>query len=818
MKRLFIHIVVLLSIFLASVAVFSYVLNNETQVKTEEMAQATLPVVYMVHRGVEMNPLHGYVKPMEVTAVRDTLTPISTEKDMSIRIQTFGASVENIYYEVLTADGKSSLENTKVTEIFRNEDDVTASFVLQDRIRMNQEYVLKLQLRVDGRDVYYYTRVVQQDSLHTKEYLDFVIAFSERCLNKTDAERLALYLEPEGDVEEMNLSFMDIHTTTDQVVWGNLNPQIYYRSIPAIKELNETTATILQEYLISAQNEEGKTELYTVDEYFRLRYADETVMLLDFERSTNEIFNPDNGVVLDKGLNFGICDANISYVTDSQNRYFAFVVGGELWSYDSVSGKMAQVFTFRQRDNTDYRDIYGQHEIKVLNLSTNGNMYFVVAGYMNRGRHEGESGVAVYHYDASSGGIEECVFVDTTRSYDLLRSDVLEISYITDDQEDFYLLLDGDVYKIDLNTFVTEKVVENMKPNCYAGSDSGKYFAYLEENEAYNSRTLDIYNMDTGDVRQVTCGENERIRMLGYIGEALIYGIADIGDIHAEHEGDEIFPMHTVCIMNEDGEVVKEYSEAGVYVTGAQIEDSLLTMTRVRKNGSDWTAVSDDHIIDNDGEESSVGMTTQMSDRKQTEMVLLLGDKYARKTPQVVRSSMIVNENQRMVSIAAKEHTEERYYVYAKGRLDSIYENANTAIMRADDQLGVVVDQNQQYIWERGNRKTVYTVPMEQIPQCVMSGEMDVAKLQEQLPDKRVFDLTGCSMESILYFISAGNAVLADTVDGVRILVGYDQWGNVWFLEPGAEETYPLSDVDSLDLFERSGNVFVGFLDKPEGS
>ncbi|MDO4343969.1 MAG: hypothetical protein Q4C50_04105 [Eubacteriales bacterium] len=816
MKRIIIRIGVLLLVFLGSAALFSQIMNDETKIRTEDMSQATLPLVYMVYKDVEMNPLHGYTRQMEVTEVRDTLTPISTERDMGIRVETFGAKVEDIYFEVLTADGEESLENTKVTQVVQGEDSVQASFTLQNLMRMNQEYVLKIQLKVDGRDVYYYTRVVQQDSLHTKEYLDFVISFSEKCLNKNEVDRLALYMEPEGDVDEVNLSYMDIHTTTDQLVWGELNPQIYYKSIPAIKEINETTATIVQEYLISAQNEEGNVELYTVNEYFRLRYADETVMLLDFERYTNEIFDPDNGVLTDKGINFGICDRDVSYVTDSRNNYFAFVLGGELWSYDASSGKLAQVFTFRQKGNTDYRDIYGQHEIKVLNLSTNGSIYFVVAGYMNRGRHEGESGVAVYYYDASSGGIEEKLFVDMVRSYDLMKSDVQEVSYITDDQEDFYLLVDGDVYEINLTTFAASKLVENMKPGCYAGSESGRHFCWLAENEAYNSHTINIYDLDTKEVTSIACGENERIRMIGYMGEALVYGVADVSDIDAEHEGDELFPMKSVIIVNEQGERVKEYSETGLYVTEASIEDKLLTMKRMRKSGGNWEEASDDHIIDNSGDSSSVGITTQVTDRKQTEMILLAGSNYEQRTPQVVRSRMIVHEDERRVSIEAKEHNEELYYVYAKGKLDSIFENANTAIVRANEQFGVVVDQNQRYIWERGNKANIAELTMEQIPQCILSGTMDIDYLQEQLPDKWVLDLTGCDMDSVLYFISEGNAVLADTVDGVRILMGYDQWGNVRFYQPGAEESYLLSDVDSLELFEKSGNVFIGFLDKPK--
>lgn len=816
MKRILIRIAVLLAVFLTSAVIFSRLINNETKIRTEYMAKAELPIVYMVHAEVEMNPLHGYVKPMQVTAIRDTLTPISTEKNMSIRVQNFGAEVEDIYFEVLTADGKKSLENTKVTDIVKEEDSVTASFTLQNTMLMNQEYVLQIRLRVDGRDVYYYTRIVQQDSLHTREYLDFVISFSERCLNKSDSSRLALYMEPEGDVEEINLSFMDIHTTTDQLSWGSLNPQIYYRSIPTVKELNETTATIVQEYLISAQNEEGNVELYTVNEYFRLRYADETVMLLDFERSTNEIFNPDNGVILSNGINFGICSSDISYETDSQGRYLAFVIGDELWSYDSSNGKMAQVFTFRQKDNTDYRDIYGQHQIKILSLGANGDLFFVVAGYMNRGQHEGESGAAVYHYDASSGGIEEKVFVDTTRSYDLLKEDVQEIAYVTDDQEDFYLLNDGDVYEVKLGTLAVRKIVEDMKPGCYAGSKSGKYFAYLEENEAYNSRTISICNLDTGEIRRITCGENERIRMLGYLGEALVYGIASTSDIDAQHEGDEIFPMRMVCIVNEQGETVKEYGETGVYVMGGTIADSLLTMKRARKSGDAWEEMADDHIIDSNGGESESGISTQFSKRKQTEMVLLVGSDFEQKTPQVVRGRMVVDDQQRTVSIEAREHPEERYYVYAKGHLNSIYQNANTAIVQADALFGVVVDQNQQYVWERGNRATAAEIPMDQVPRCILEGRMDIGYLQEQLPDKRVLDLSGCGMESILYFISEGNPVLADTVEGVFVLLGYDQWGNIRFYPPGGEESSLRSDEDSLALFEQSGNVFIGFLDKNE--
>ena len=183
-------------------------------------------------------------------------------------------------------------------------------------------------------------------------------------------------------------------------------------------------------------------------------------------------------------------------------------------------------------------------------------------------------------------------------------------------------------------------------------------------------------------------------------------------------------------------------------------------------------------------------------------------------TPKVVRSSMVTETVSHTVSIPYQEDTEEVYYVYAKGELAGMYEHANTAIVKADELLGVVVNQNHQYIWERGNRATESTIPLSSIDQIILSGTMDEAALAQQLPDKMVLNLAGCNMDEILYFISEGNPVLADTTDGIRILNGYDQWGNISFYEPGAEDTYLLSDEDSLALFEKSGNIFIGFLDK----
>ncbi|WP_070043080.1 hypothetical protein [Robinsoniella peoriensis] len=813
MKKIIIRISVLVLVFIGAVFGISKYINRGTTETAKEMKAATLPLVYMTNEGTQLNCLHGYVQQMPVTAMRDTLTPLTSDRVLDIQIQTFGVPIDDIYFEVLSVDGKESLENTKVTKYQEDGEYVKTSIKLQNLILMNQEYVLKLQIKSAGKDIYYYTRILQQDGLHTKNYLSFVMSFYDKCLNKNESQWLASYTEePDGTGDNSSLASMNIHSSIDQLSWGTLSPQIYYKPVPAIKELNESTASVVLNYIISAKNDDGQQELYNVTEFYRMRDADSKIMLLDFERKTEQIFNPENSIITTKGVNLGITGRDVTYMTDEKQQYFAFVQENELYSYDVNSNKVAQVFTFRQKDKSDYRDVYNRHDISIIQVESNGNIYFTVSGYMNRGSHEGESGVALYYYEAASGYVREGVFVSSGESYELLKKDLDILTYVSDDQEDFNLLIDGDVYQVNLSTMQVEKIVKDIKQGCMAGSQSGKYFAWLKENEAYDSRTIIIMNMDTKETREISCQDSERIRIIGFMGEDLVYGVADASDINTQHEGNELFPMKTMQIQNSQGETVKDYTPGGLYITKTDITEKLLTLTRMQKNGDTFTEAAEDHIVNNAADEdSSFGMTTQVTDKKQTEMILRVGQDLKVKTPQVVRSRQVVPEGNHTVSVKAKEKSENLYYVYAYGKLDSIYANANAAIRRADEMLGVVVDNRQKYVWERGNKEDEMELDITKVPEIMKNGEMDVAKLKQSLSDKTVLDLSGCTLEMVLYYVSHGYPVLVQTSEGVRVMVGYDNYNTI-LLKPGEEESYYYPSDDSKELFEKSGNIFITYI------
>lgn len=812
-RNVFLHSFLLLVIFAGAVIVFGRMINQVTPDTAETMSNSTFPLVYMQKDGVNFNCLHGYAKAMDVSYIRDSITPLDADRALDIQIQAFSTSIDSVSYEVLSLDGTESLENTKVVKLKKEDDSIFASLTLQNKMFMNQEYILKLQVNSGGRTIYYYTHILLADGLHTKEYLNYVSGFYDKCVNKTDEQSIGTAVEPDETTdEEATLAFMDIHDSVNQLMWSDLNPQVYYKPTPRITEINTNTATLTLEYRIASVNSSGITEVFNVQEYYRLRYTDSRVYLLNFERTTDEIFNPENNVIQEKGINLGITGKEVEYASDEKNKVIAFVQEDELWTYQISTGKLVQVFGFPQKENMDYRDFYDAHEIKILRVSSEGDVWFAVAGYMNRGNHEGENGVGVYYFEAATAMVDEKIFLSSMESPELLQRDVETLAYISEDESNFFVYLEGTVYRIDLNGRYYDMLVSGVAENCYAASRSGRYFCWLSEGKEYDSSVLCLLDMETGETREITCASNERIRPAAFMGEDLVYGTAYAEDILAEHGGNGIFPMYRLTIQDGEGTVIKQYEPAGYYVTDTVSADNMLTLTRMTKTENGFEESTEDHIVNTDTEDAvSMGVATKTSVRKQTEVLLRVGTELSDKSPQIVRSKILTYETSRTLEIPVNHEKQELYYVYAGGQLAEIYTYPNEAIVRADELVGVVIDSEQKYVWVRGDKSASAELSLEKIPSVFFQGSMDTELLQQE-SGKRILDLSGCTLEQVLYFVSHGKAVVAQTANGPVTIVGYDEY-NVYLVDPNGTEWYYSGMNDSTAMFEEAGNLFISYME-----
>ena len=808
------HIVVLTVVFVVAVVAFSKFINQTTPSTAEVMENSTFPLVYMQNKGVNYNCLHGYAKEMDVNYIRDTVTVLSDDHKLEIQIQPFDTNVESVSYEVLTLDGSQSLENTKVTKLEEENNYINAVLQIQNNMLLEQEYILKLQVTAGGRDIYFYTRLLLEDGLHLESYLDFVSGFYEKCVNKTDQTSLGTVVEPDETTgEAKTLATMDIHDSVSQLMWGDLNPQMYYKPTPSLVDINGTTASFVLNYRISAVNAEGAVEIYNVEEFYRLRYTDTRVFLLDFTRNTQEIFDVDSQALQTEGINLGICDPDVEFSFDSKKQVLAFVQENELWAYRINGGKMTKVFGFPQEENMDYRDFYDQNNIKVLRVDNSGDLWFALSGYMNRGKREGENGIGIFYYEEASSTVEEILFIRTMESYDTLKLDIDDLTYITDNQEDCYILLEGVVYRVDLVTGDYERVIDGLNNGCYVSSESNRYLSWLKEGERYASKTLYTMDFETGTVWEANAGDDQRLRPICFMGEDLVYGQAYLSDINTENEGSEVFPMYQLKIVNEEGEEVKTYQPDGLYIMEVIQENNMLKLRRASSVAGIYTEASEDQIVSTDTEEDvEYGVTTQEDKVKQTEILLRVGTQIKENNPQVVTSKLLVFENARTIEIPANQDKEQLYYVYAGGKMESRWPTPAEAIRRADEKVGVVINNAKEFVWERGNKPESSKIKVENIPEIVKSGTMDVDTLEQQL-GKDAVDLTGCTLEQVLYFVGQGKPVIAATPTGVVIITGYDDYGNTILLNPGETETYFYGPNDSKEMFEQAGNRFVSYLE-----
>ena len=156
------------------------------------------------------------------------------------------------------------------------------------------------------------------------------------------------------------------------------------------------------------------------------------------------------------------------------------------------------------------------------------------------------------------------------------------------------------------------------------------------------------------------------------------------------------------------------------------------------------------------------------------------------------------------------------YFVYAKGELQSILSSPAQAIQAADSQVGVVLNQDQAYVWERGNRPTSAQIDPASLPEAFRNASLDEAALQASLGEgETLMNLTGCRLDSVLYLVAQGHPVVARlNADGKQnvVIVGYDQFSNTLLYDPAMQQTTPMGQQDSTNAFAAQGNIFMSYM------
>ena len=233
-------------------------------------------------------------------------------------------------------------------------------------------------------------------------------------------------------------------------------------------------------------------------------------------------------------------------------------------------------------------------------------------------------------------------------------------------------------------------------------------------------------------------------------------------------------------------------------------------------------------------------MVAEDTERYQRYIEIQMRNVIDEKSIKIVIPKEVVYEGGRRLNLPDSQETE-RYYVYGPYGVDGIYISPAAAVNLAYDVSGIVVDKSGERIWLKGNRmaknqimairEAEVTEERGSLAVCLdtMLGYEGISRntqylldngenvhqiLQDNLADSTVLDLTGCSLDAVLYFVNRDIPVLVMMEDGSAVLlVGFNEY-NTGILDPWKGTIERMGMNDSREWFEQNGNQFVTYIDR----
>ncbi len=816
--------------------------DDEKQQVYAEWKEATLPVVYMNFEGERVNRLYGYTVDMDMTYMRDTITPVASDRTLTFSVDTYESSIKGISYEVWSLDGEKLYLDKKCKDYDASADSFDVTFTLEDIFSEATEYQLVITISTgDYKAINYYTRLRYYNDTVIDGILGYVKNFSTEVLSGNMSNDLIYQLESDSSTDNTSFGYTNIKSTYNHVSWGNLSPQLVSDVGVSIKEFNEMTGSIMLQYTVSALNERGETVILDVEEFFCIRYVNNTYYLIAYERQANERFEFSEERISSNHVELGIIsDEYLPLNVASAGAFNVFAVDGDLWCFNSTQNKALRVFSFKESEN-DVRTLLDDHKYQVVSVDDKGNIQFTVAGYMNSGMHEGKCGVGFYEYVRENNTLNELFFMQSTRPYGVISEDLGKLSFMGNN--DMYYLMFGDsLFSVDFSGMEYVEIADGLSDNMYAVDAKNGIAAWQEQDDWSKCTSIRQMFFADGTDYTIKAEAGEYIKVLGFLDGDLIIGRSYAQDIVMEGSSVVNYPMYKLEIINSAHELEAEYAVDGYYISGITVDSERIIIKRQTKgeDGSFVAAAADVLIKNWESEEQSAKIVSEiMSLRKRVYSLELsaiaISKAFSVSYPEIPGST---TEN---LSMAASEEEEQdnRYYAYSCGKLAGVTESVGAAINLVYNDMGIVVDSSQDYIWTRANRSAVRNIQVsaefsaasnvETTAAClntILNLESKKTNAQKELEkgksafdvlnkalDKGALDLQGCILNQVLYYVNNGSPVMVYTgKDKVELIVGFQGSNTIIMYDSMRQSTYNISWEEAENLFNANGNVFISYV------
>lgn len=831
------------AVFLISLVIFALLTNRGNMDMTAKMEDATLPLIYLDVEGREVNCLWGYKGEIQGKYVQQCITPLPIDRTLTFTVVENGTDTKKLEYELRSIDGQRLIENGAVENFKKDENKIFASLKFKDLLEEETEYMLILVLKTDdGEELRYYSKVLICENAYIAESIDFVLDFHYKTYDKENAAAITKYLESNSGADNSSFYNVNIHSSFDQVTWGSLAVKEEVAPTVTISEINEAITGYELDYVVS-NTEDDTTNLYRVNEYFRVRHTDTRMYLLEYERRMEKIFVPTEGSYDSTKIILGIGDTNLELAESDDGKNLAFVLADRLFAFNINDEKMSLLFGFYNPDDLKVAELNNNHDIKILNMDETGNITFMVYGYMNRGVHEGNVGVAVYTYNSLSSVVSEQVYIPYGKSYEVLKNDIEKLSYINKNNK-LYLSLEKAIYEINITEKSYDVLATELETGEYKISDTGRMVVWQDSvKNDYSAKKLYLMDLSTEEIMGIEAEKGECIKAIGFVGEDLVYGLAYEEDIVLNENDETLFYMHSILIQNETGVLLKQYSQEDIYIRQAVIEGDMIKMARATKIMDEETArfkdTTDDQIVS--AKESSNGknyVETGYSNLYKTFVRIVVNGKITPKDVHYAEPEQELYEGDKVLAFTY-EDVGERFYVYNAKELLGIFDKEAEAVIYAVNHNAWVMNDYGSYVWRKEKRSTknqimaikatTVTEDKNSLGVCLDTmlafegimrnssylleqGESVRDIISENMENAQVLELTGCTLDDVLYYINKDIPVMVRLGQKRAVLITGFNDSEVVILDPDAGTLSKMKKKQAEKMFEEAGSYYITYV------
>ncbi len=811
-------ILVAMVVFFLAIVLFNVYTYNRLKPKQlyyMDTLDATFPIIYQIRNDKMINEMRGFANEKYNMVSNDTITMLDAERKLTLLIKNNKNVFNAIEYEIRDKTSNSLLERTKfdISEDNKNKkkDETKITLNIQNLIKVNTTYLLTIKINANKKEAYYFANIIYRPKNDLNNAINQVEDFTKRTFKVASASSLVQYLETSINRDTKEMHTVTLQQTFEQLTFADTKMQLVSDLYYSIYQAQEYSYNIAVRYLAKS----AKNEFFIIRDEYVLRWDGKRWYYMKFTRGLEELIDIEKNPYNDTNKRFytGVTNPSKLVKLESENkRYFVFCKEKEMYIYDNETQTMTNIFSYHIRDKAKFEEVAKDFDIKLLNISDEGEVTYIVYGYNMTGLNEGSMGIGIYTYNSEINESEEKLFIPIYTTFQSLKYDIDKLCVFKNNMLIFKSY--NKVYSIDISTAEILTLADGFEETKFAASSNNRYFAFNNDKEG-KSKHINIYNIEDGRVTTIDAEDGENIEVVTFMNDDLFYGV--FSDENVWREIGKVIgrPSHEIRVVNAVTGKEDLFKEEDRYLYNFVNQQKVLRYNKYKREGTHYTYLTNDVIVNSYPEENTdaYGYKEEMTkDKLRVGYFDIQMDK--KSTMKYNMSSGISRKQIEETALESSKADEETiYYVYDSGNLKAKLKNLSDGINEIRDNYGYVKLNDRITCYNRANKGNVsYLRQADSILENLEGFEENVYLKNNAI---LVMNITGVTERDLEYYLSLNEKVAVYKDDTFQFFItGYDN--NNYVLEYANKDRILTPRADVHDAVIYGGYVLFAQLEALE--